>query len=122
MEGILIDIRLGRAKVLCLLTTNRRKLSRQDANCVSGNSVGKTITETFPAVGLDVWNTVLCPAQLYFVPGLTLRSTKSRRLGLSTDSFGIGLLRTGSNTKDDCSEQKNSQQFIAIKECHYVPQ
>ena len=90
MEGILIDIRLSRAKVFCLLTTNRRKLSRQDANCVSGNSVGKTITETFPAVGLDVWNTVLGPAQLYFVPGLTLRSTNSRRLGLSIDSFGIG--------------------------------
>ena len=75
MEGILIDIRLSRAKVFCLLTTNRRKLSRQDADGVSSNSVGKTITETFPAVGLDVWNTVLGPAQLYFVPGLTLRST-----------------------------------------------
>ena len=77
MEGILIDIRFSRAKVFCLLTTNRRKLSRQDADGVRGNSVGKTIAETFPAVGLDVWNTVLGPAQLYFVPGLTLRSTKA---------------------------------------------
>ena len=52
VEGVLIDIGLSRAKVFRLLTTNRHKLSRQDAYGVGGNSVGKPVAETFPAVAL----------------------------------------------------------------------
>ena len=54
VEGVLIDIGLSGTKVFRLLTTNRHKLSRQDAYGVGGNSVGKPVAKTFPAVSLDV--------------------------------------------------------------------
>ena len=62
VEGILVDIGLSGAKVFRLLTTNRHKLSRQYADGVGGNSMSKSVAETFPAVCLDVGNAVLGPA------------------------------------------------------------
>ena len=121
VEGVLIDIGLSGAKVFRLLTTNRHKLSRQDAYGVGGNSVGKPVAKTFPAVSLDVGNAVFGPAQLYFVSGLIMRSSNNRRLGLIEGSCRVGRLRAGCNAKDGCSEQKNSRQFIAIKVCHHDP-
>ena len=62
MESILIDIGLSGAKVFRLLTTNRHKFSCQHADGVGGNSMSKSVAETFPAVSLDVGNAVLGPA------------------------------------------------------------
>ena len=80
VEGILVDIGLSGSKVFRLLTTNRHKLSRQYADGVGGNSISKSVAETFPTVGLDVGNAVLGPAYLHFIPGLTLRRGNIHRL------------------------------------------
>ncbi len=67
MKGILIDVVFTGAEVFGLLTADRDKLTCQHTDCVRGDGMGKAVTQAFPTVGLNMWNTIFGPAQLDFI-------------------------------------------------------